>query len=189
MEFIGDLDGTVSLSLCWGRCLVRSDSYGGRKPKALLLRGALWGGGRGSGRRWRNRILGATPDPPSQNARLNKIARESAREALARTARPTEKLCHRPEGRTCLGRRLSRPRLYAVGEDPGGRRKADSRCRESDGRVPLLGKGAARGPEPAWSAGPQEPRRRWVWMLGIGGGGGGGAEGRRARGLCLGRLR
>lgn len=49
MEFIGDLDGTVSLSLCWGRCLVRSDSYGGRKPKALLLRGALWGGGGGLG--------------------------------------------------------------------------------------------------------------------------------------------
>lgn len=41
--------------------------------------------------------------------------------------------------------------------------------KEGDGRVPLLGKGAARGPEPAWRAGPQEPRRRWVWMLGMGG--------------------
>lgn len=63
MEFIGDLDGTVSLSLCWGRCRVERILNGGRKPKALLLRGALWRGRRLGG-------AGGTESAPPQTGRV-----------------------------------------------------------------------------------------------------------------------
>ena len=77
MEFIGDLDGTVSLNLCWGR--VQGQSGFGQREEAqgpAAQRGSV--AGAVSGRRWQNRILGSTPDLPSQNARLNKMPRESA---------------------------------------------------------------------------------------------------------------